>query len=72
LIILCTYHLGAYQLFQLQKELSKQSEMGGSCPKNVDSHIRLDQETFILNSLWKINAADIEVTLAHVCQMVSS
>ncbi|RHN77880.1 putative DNAJ-containing protein [Medicago truncatula] len=61
---------GAYQLFQLQKELRKQSETGGSCPENVDSHIRPDQETFILNSLWKINVADIEVTLAHVCQMV--
>jgi len=72
MIMTCTYDLGVYQLFQLQKELSKQSEMGGSCPENVDSHIRHNQETFILNSLWKINVADIEVTLARVCQMVSS
>ncbi|CAJ2674537.1 chaperone protein dnaJ 10 [Trifolium pratense] len=60
---------GAFQLLQLQEELSKQFKTGGSCPENVDSHIRLNKDT-LLNSLWKLNVVDIEVTLAHVCQMV--
>ncbi|CAK8570298.1 unnamed protein product [Lathyrus sativus] len=60
---------GAFQLLQLQDELSRQSKTGGSCPENVDSHIRLNKDT-LLNSLWKLNVVDIEVTLAHVCQMV--
>ena len=71
LIILCTYDLGAFQLLQLQEELSKQFKSSGGCPENVDSHIRLNKDT-LLNSLWKLNVVDIEVTLAHVCQMVSS
>jgi len=71
LIILCTYYLGAFQLLQLQEELSKTFKTSGSCPENVDSHIRLNKDT-LLNSLWKLNVVDIEVTLAHVCQMVSS
>lgn len=66
-----TYNLGAYQLLQLQEDISKQFKMGGRCPENdVDSHIRLNKDT-LLNSLWKLNVVDIEVTLVHVCQMVS-
>ncbi|KAK2453338.1 DNAJ heat shock N-terminal domain-containing protein [Trifolium repens] len=60
---------GAFQLLQLQDELSKQFKTSSSCPENVDSHIRLNKDT-LLNSLWKLNVVDIEVTLAHVCQMV--
>lgn len=70
-IILCTCDSGAFQLLQLQEELSKQFKAGGGCPENVDSHIRFNKDT-LLNSLWKLNVVDIEVTLAHVCQMVSS
>lgn len=71
LILLCTYNVGAYQLLQLQEEIRKQFKSDGSCHENVDSHIRLNKDT-LMNSLWKLNVVDIEVTLSHVCQMVSS
>ncbi|KAG4969480.1 hypothetical protein JHK82_035180 [Glycine max] len=62
---------GAYQLLQLQDDMRKQFKMdGSSVPENdVDSHIRLNKDT-LMNSLWKLNVVDIEVTLVHVCQMV--
>lgn len=68
-----TCNLGAYQLLQLQEDIRKQFKMDGSSgPENdVDSHIRLNKDT-LMNSLWKLNVVDIEVTLVHVCQMVSS
>ncbi|RDX64338.1 Ras-related protein RABC1 [Mucuna pruriens] len=58
---------GAYQLLQLQEDIRKQFKMdGGSGPENdVDSHFRLNKDT-LMNSLWKLNVVDIEVTLVHV------
>lgn len=45
--------------------------MDGSGPENdVESHLRSNKE-ILMNSLWKLNVVDIEVTLVHVCQMVS-
>ena len=60
-------------MLQLQDDIRKQFKMdGSSVPENdVDSHIRLNKDT-LMNSLWKLNVVDIEVTLVHVCQMVSS
>ncbi|CAI8610787.1 unnamed protein product [Vicia faba] len=52
-----------------QEGLSRQFRTSGSYPENVDSHIRLNKGT-LLNSLWKLNVVDIEVTLAYMCQMV--
>ncbi|XP_054799866.1 chaperone protein dnaJ 10-like [Prosopis cineraria] len=61
---------GAFQLLQLQEDIHKQFKMDGSGPANdVESHIRLNKDT-IMNSLWKLNVVDIEVTLVKVCQMV--
>ncbi|RYR78337.1 hypothetical protein Ahy_A01g003106 [Arachis hypogaea] len=59
---------GAYQLLQFQEDIYKQRKTDGSGPENdIDSHINKDTW---MNSLWKLNVVDIEVTLAHVCQMV--
>lgn len=70
--LLCIYNLGAYQLLQLQEDIRKQFKMDSSGPENdIDSHIRLHKDT-LMNSLWKLNVVDVEVTLGHVCQMVSS
>ncbi|XP_035550669.1 chaperone protein dnaJ 10-like [Juglans regia] len=61
---------GALQLLQLQEDIQRQHKMDGSGPENdVESHIRLNKDT-LMNSLWKLNVVDIEVTLMHVCHMV--
>ncbi|XP_021654267.2 chaperone protein dnaJ 10 isoform X2 [Hevea brasiliensis] len=61
---------GAFQLLQLQEDIRKQFKMDGSGPENdVESHLRSNKE-ILMNSLWKLNVVDIEVTLVHVCQMV--
>ncbi|XP_057503869.1 chaperone protein dnaJ 10 [Actinidia eriantha] len=61
---------GAFQLLQLQEDTRRQFKMDGSGPENdLESHLRLNKET-LMNSLWKLNVVDIEVTLLHVCQMV--
>lgn len=61
---------GAFQLLQLQEDVRRQFKMDGSGPENdVVSHLRLNRET-LMNSLWKLNVVDIEVTLLHVCQLV--
>ena len=63
--------LGTFQLLQIQEDIRRQFKMDGSGPENdVESHIRLNKET-LMSSIWKLNVADIEVTLVHVCQMVS-
>ncbi|KAG2665751.1 hypothetical protein I3760_15G023800 [Carya illinoinensis] len=61
---------GAFQLLQLQEDIQRQHKMDGSGPENhVESRIRLNKDT-LMNSLWKLNVVDIEVTLMHVCNMV--
>nr|GEW96889.1 hypothetical protein [Tanacetum cinerariifolium] len=61
---------GAFQLMQLQEEARRSFKMDGSGPVNdAESHLRSNKDT-LMNSLWKLNVVDIEVTLLHVCQMV--
>lgn len=61
---------GAFQLLQLQEDMRRQYKTDGTAPENdVESHLRLNKDT-LMNSLWKLNVVDIEVTLLHVCQMV--
>ncbi|XP_011074793.1 chaperone protein dnaJ 10 [Sesamum indicum] len=61
---------GAFQLLQLQEDIRRQFKMDGSSPENdMESHLRLNKDT-LMNSLWKLNVVDIEITLLHVCQMV--
>ncbi|GMH17143.1 hypothetical protein Nepgr_018984 [Nepenthes gracilis] len=62
----------AFQLLQLQEDVHRQFKIDGAGPENnveIESHIHLNKETLI-NSLWKLNVVDIEMTLLHVCQMV--
>ncbi|GAB4839684.1 hypothetical protein Ancab_029210 [Ancistrocladus abbreviatus] len=62
---------GASQLLQLEEDVRRQSKIDGTGPPNygVELHIRLNKER-LMNSLWKLNVVDIEMTLLHVCQMV--
>ncbi|GKD53192.1 chaperone protein DnaJ 10 [Tanacetum coccineum] len=61
---------GAFQLMQLREEARRSFKMDGSGPVNdAESHLRSNKDT-LMNSLWKLNVVDIEVTLLHVCQMV--
>ncbi|KVI04305.1 DNAJ-containing protein, X-domain-containing protein [Cynara cardunculus var. scolymus] len=58
---------GAFQLLQLQEDARRQFKMDGT--NDAESHLRSSKDT-LMNSLWKLNVVDIEVTLLHVCQMV--
>ncbi|XP_034887321.1 chaperone protein dnaJ 10 isoform X3 [Populus alba] len=61
---------GAFQLLQLQEDMRRQFKMDGSGPGNdVESHLLSNKDT-LMNSLWKLNVVDIEITVIHVCQMV--
>ncbi|XP_047981579.1 chaperone protein dnaJ 10-like isoform X2 [Salvia hispanica] len=61
---------GAFQLLQLQDDIRRQCKIeGGGEEDDVEAHLRQNREA-LMNSLWKLNVVDIEITLAHVCQMV--
>ncbi|XP_047978823.1 chaperone protein dnaJ 10-like [Salvia hispanica] len=60
----------AFQLLQLQDDIRRQCKLeGGGEEDDVEAHLRQNREA-LMNSLWKLNVVDIEITLVHVCQMV--
>ncbi|KAG0604426.1 hypothetical protein M758_10G171200 [Ceratodon purpureus] len=61
---------GAIQLMQMQEDLKKQLEAGeGNGEEAIESYLESKQK-MMLDSLWKLNVADIELTLSRVCQAV--
>ncbi|KAG6419771.1 hypothetical protein SASPL_116283 [Salvia splendens] len=61
---------GAFQLLQLQDDIRRQCKIeGGGEEDDVEAHLQQNREA-LMNSLWKLNVVDIEITLVHVCQMV--
>lgn len=61
---------GAIQLMQMQEDMKKQLEEGdGNGEEAIERYLELKQK-MMLDSLWKLNVADIELTLSHVCQQV--
>ncbi|XP_038989455.1 chaperone protein dnaJ 10 isoform X2 [Phoenix dactylifera] len=59
---------GALQLLQLQEDICRQINKDGSgAEKDIELHIRMNKD-LMMNSLWKLNVVDIEVTLLHVLQ----
>jgi hypothetical protein len=64
---------GAIQLMQMQEDIrKKQLEADGDDGEvSLESYLESKQQ-IMLGSLWKLNVADIELTLSHVCQSVQS
>ncbi|KAG8057243.1 hypothetical protein GUJ93_ZPchr0002g25524 [Zizania palustris] len=61
---------GAVALMQLQEDLK--THLSAECHYN-EEQLEAYMEThksIMVDSLWKLNVADIEETLSHVCQMV--
>lgn len=61
---------GAFALLQLQEDMKRQLRTEGIHDESdVEAYLQSNKDLMI-NSLWKLNVADIEATLLHVCQMV--
>ncbi|KAG2319621.1 hypothetical protein Bca4012_054135 [Brassica carinata] len=61
---------GAYALFQLQEEMKRQlSAEGNYTEKELEEYMKAHKKVMI-DSLWKLNVADIENTLSRVCELV--
>jgi hypothetical protein len=64
--------VGAIALMQLQEDLKK--HLSAEChytEEQLEAYMET-HKTVMVDSLWKLNVADIEATLSHVCQMVCS
>ncbi|KAJ0247707.1 Chaperone protein dnaJ 10 [Hirschfeldia incana] len=62
---------GAYALFQLQEEMKRQLSAEGNnyTEKELEEYMKSHKKVMI-DSLWKLNVADIENTLSRVCELV--
>ncbi|KAF3942967.1 hypothetical protein CMV_030434 [Castanea mollissima] len=61
---------GAIALIQLQDDMKKQlSAEGNYSEEELEEYLKSHKKVMI-DSLWKLNVADIEATLSRVCQMV--
>ncbi|CAN6204891.1 unnamed protein product [Urochloa humidicola] len=61
---------GAIALMQLQEDLKK--HLSAEChftEEQLEAYMQTHKSVMV-DSLWKLNVADIEATLSHVCQMV--
>ncbi|CAD6218681.1 unnamed protein product [Miscanthus lutarioriparius] len=60
---------GAIALMQLQEDLRK--HLSAECHYSEEElEAYITHKSVMVDSLWKLNVADIEATLSHVCQMV--
>lgn len=61
---------GAIALIQLQEDMKKQlSAEGNYTEVELEGYLQ-SHKKLMVDSLWKLNVADIEATLSRVCQMV--
>ncbi|EHA8590462.1 Chaperone protein dnaJ 10 [Cocos nucifera] len=61
---------GAIALMQLQEDLKKQLSAEGNFTEEELEEYMQTHKKLMVDSLWKLNVADIEATLSRVCQMV--
>jgi len=61
---------GAYALFQLQEEMKRQLSAEGNYTENELEEYMKSHKKVMIDSLWKLNVADIESTLSRVCELV--
>uniref|UniRef100_A0A0D3DKK4 DNAJ-containing protein X-domain domain-containing protein n=1 Tax=Brassica oleracea var. oleracea TaxID=109376 RepID=A0A0D3DKK4_BRAOL len=62
--------IGAFALFQLQEDMKKQ--LNGEVnytEEELEKYIQ-SYKRVMVDSLWKLNVANIEATFFHVCQLV--
>ncbi|KAH1267888.1 Chaperone protein dnaJ 10 [Glycine max] len=62
--------LGAIALIQLQEDMKKQLSSEGDYTEEELEEYMQNHKKLMIDSLWKLNVADIEATLSRVCQMV--
>ncbi|GFP87172.1 chaperone protein Dnaj 10 [Phtheirospermum japonicum] len=61
---------GAIALIQLQEDMKRQlSAEGNYTEEELEAYMQ-SHKKIMIDSLWKLNVADIENTLSRVCQMV--
>ncbi|KAK7308228.1 hypothetical protein VNO77_41829 [Canavalia gladiata] len=61
---------GAIALIQLQEDMKKQLNSEGDYTEEELEEYMQSHKKLMIDSLWKLNVADIEATLSRVCQMV--
>ncbi|KAF2607019.1 hypothetical protein F2Q68_00046575 [Brassica cretica] len=61
---------GAFALFQLQEEMKKQLNGEVNYTEEELEEYLQSHKRVMVDSLWKLNVADIEATLSRVCQLV--
>jgi hypothetical protein len=64
------FSAGAIALMQLQEDLKK--HLSAECnytEEELEAYMQ-SHKSVMVDSLWKLNVADIEATLSRVCQMV--
>lgn len=62
--------VGAIALIQLQEDMKKQLSAEGNYTEEELEEYMQSHKKLMIDSLWKLNVADIEATLSRVCQMV--
>ncbi|XP_024989754.1 chaperone protein dnaJ 10-like isoform X1 [Cynara cardunculus var. scolymus] len=61
---------GALALIQLQEDMKRQLSAEGKYTEEELEEYMQSHKKLMIDSLWKLNVADIEGTLSRVCQMV--
>lgn len=61
---------GALALIQLQEDMKRHLSSEGNYTEEELENYMQSHKKVMIDSLWKLNVADIEATLSRVCQMV--